>query len=285
MSTRFRWLPTAGSLRGKIRDLLPPIIVQAAHRASSEHRYDPRGWIANGARGEAWDVENVAVAQDAHWPVLVRNLEGPGPLGISHFPDRMTRDNTADHNVMMSYGYVLGRAARNRARVSILDWGGGVGHYYLYSRALMPGLDIEYHCYEVPALCRAGRRLQPDVWFHEGTDTLAGVSFDLVINSAALHLVEDWREVAGTLARRTGGFLYITRLQIVKRVASFVVTYRSRYYGTEYQAWFLNRGELLDCVQELGMELVREFVFAEHRLVKNAPEQSECRGFLFRPRG
>ena len=52
MSTRFRWLPTAGSLRGKIRDLLPPIIVQAAHRASSEHRYDPRGWIANNARGE-----------------------------------------------------------------------------------------------------------------------------------------------------------------------------------------------------------------------------------------
>ena len=125
---------------------------------------------------------------------------------------------------------------------------------------------------------RAGD-FSPTLTFHEGSDTLAGTRFDLVICSGALHLFEDWREVASSLARRTRRFLYITRLQIVKRAPSFVVRHCSRHYDMEFQAWFLNRGEVFECTLGLGMELVREFVFAENRLVKNAPEKSECQGF------
>jgi putative methyltransferase (TIGR04325 family) len=281
---RRRLLNVARAVRRRIQPLLPPLAANGVPHTLSRSRYEARGWIASAPHDSGWNVESVAAGQEAHWPVLLRNLEGPGPLGVSHFPDRMTRDNTADHNVMMSYGYVLARAARRTQRLSILDWGGSLGHYYLYSQALLPEVEIEYHCYEVPVLCQAGKRLQPSAHFHEGTDTLAGARFDLVINSAALHLVEDWREVARTLAQRTRGFLYVTRLQIVQRVRSFVVAHRSSYYGTEYQSWFLNRGEVLDCLEGLGMELVREFVFGVDQIVKDAPEQSECRGFLFRAR-
>ena len=104
--------------------------------------------------------------------------------------------------------------------------------------------------------------------------------------SAALHFFEDWRDVARTLVQHTSGFLYIARLMTVKQAPSFVVRQRSRQgYNTEFQGWCLNRGELLDCVEGLGMELLREFVYAEKRPVENAPEESESRGFLFRPRG
>jgi putative methyltransferase (TIGR04325 family) len=164
---------------------------------------------------------------------------------------------------MMSYGYVLARAARKKESVSILDWGGGIGHYYLYSRVLLPEVPIEYHCYEVAVLCRLGVRLQPNVHFHEGFETLTGAGFDLVMCSAALHFFEDWREVARMLVQHTRGFLYITRLMTVKHAPTFVVRQRSQQgYNTEFQGWCLNRGELVDYVQGLGMELLREFVFA-----------------------
>lgn len=34
----------------------------------------------------------------------------------------------------------------------MLDWGGGLGAYYVYSRALLPDLELDYHCRELPLL-------------------------------------------------------------------------------------------------------------------------------------
>src|SRR5579864_8948247 len=195
------WLPAARTLRRGIESVLPPIVSNAVRHTLSRTNYEPRGWVPNGPSGSGWNQESVAAAQEKHWPVLVRNLEGSGPLGVSHLPTRTTREDTNDHNIMMSYGYVLTRAARNRERLSILDWGGGLGHYHLYSRALVPEVALEYHCYDVPALCRTGRRLQPDVQFHEEAADLAGATFDLVISSSSLHYFADWREAAGMLAQ------------------------------------------------------------------------------------
>jgi len=260
--------------------------VDLARRAFSEWNYEPRGWTANDSDESQWMHSSVAAAQEKHWPVLVRNLEGPGPLGVSHLPSQVAREHYADHNAMMSYAYVLARAARGRENLSILDWGGGLGHYYLYSKALLPEVKIDYHCFDVATLCRLGKRLQPNVQFHEAADHLAGARFDLVISSSSLHYFRDWRETAGLLAGHTGGFLYVARLQTVKRAPSFVVRQRPHRQGyyTDYLSWFLNREELLACFDRLGLELVREFLFQESWPVKRAPEQGECRGFLFRRR-
>jgi putative methyltransferase (TIGR04325 family) len=275
--------PPANVLRRGIRYVLRRGTLRAAPAASS---YQQAGWIAGGLPGGGWNRDSVAVAQEAHWPVLLRNLEGPGPLGVSHLPTRTTREDTGDHNTMMSYAYVLARAARDKQRLRILDWGGGVGHYFQYSRVLMPEIPIEYHCYEVAVLCQLGRRLQPSAHFHEDAGTLAGARFDLVMCSAALHFFEDWRDVARTLVQHTGGFLYVARLMTVRHAPSFVVRQRSQQgYNTQFQGWCLNRTELLECFRELGMELLREFIYSEKRPVENAPEESESRGFLFRPRG
>jgi len=120
---RRHWLPAARALRRRIESLLPPLAANAAQYALSRTRYEPRGWTANGLRGGGWNLESVAAAQETHWPVLVRNLEGPGPLGVSHLPTRTTREDLSDHNVMMSYGYVLARAARNKQSVMNTRYG------------------------------------------------------------------------------------------------------------------------------------------------------------------
>jgi putative methyltransferase (TIGR04325 family) len=270
----------------KLERLLPPLITGAIRHSLSEWSYVSRDWPAQDLPGEGWNAASIAAKQEAHWPVLVGNLAGTGPLGVSHSPSQLTRDHPGDHNAMMSYGYVLARAARNKDRLSLLDWGGGAGHYYLYSKALLPEIVVDYECYDLPALCRLGRKLVPEAHFHEEAGTLPRARFDLVISSSSLHYFSDWRQSAGALAGHTREFLYIARLQTVNRSPSFVVRQRpyGQGYDTEYLSWFINRGELIGHIEALGLELVREFVFAEQWSVKRAPEGGECRGFLFRRR-
>jgi putative methyltransferase (TIGR04325 family) len=284
---RFSWPSMDGVLRRSITPLLPKLVLDIARQASSDFSYEPLGWAALSQRGTQHRNSECGVStpQEKQWPLIVGNIKGTGPLGVSHLSSHSGRENFGAHNTMMSYGYVLARAARNKQSLRILDWGSSLGHYYLYSKALLPELTLDYHCYEVPRLCRAGQRLLPEVHFHEGADRLAGTQFDLVISSSSLHYFEDWRDIAGVLAARTGGFLYVARLMTVNRVPSFVVRQSLRRLGYEdVLGWFLNREEMLARFDQLGMELVREFIYPEDWRVKHAPERGQCRGFLFRPR-
>ncbi|HEY6451735.1 MAG TPA: methyltransferase domain-containing protein [Steroidobacteraceae bacterium] len=247
----------------------------------AEMQYVPDGWHAT----RSWNDPSVADAQEKHWPILVRNVSGPGPLGVAHFPWHTTREDRADHNVMMSYGYVLALSARKRDAISVLDWGGGAGHYWLYSKALLPEVELEYHCFDLPSLCSLGRRLLPGI--HVGADEaeFLGRRYDLVISSSALHYFEDWRSEVDKLAQATGEYLYVSRLQVVTRAASFVAAHRMHHSGYgEFLSWCINRQEFLNCLERCGLELVREFVYYNRSVIRGAPEQGDCRGYLFRRR-
>lgn len=278
--------PHTGRGLVQIFGFLPPVFVNALRHLFSEWEYLPQGWQAESARGQGWSEAGIAVAQERHWPTLLRNLEGPGPLGVSHFLRSDTREDRADHNAMMAWGYVLARAARKKDHISVLDWGGSLGHYYLYSRALLPEVEVSYHCYDVPDFVTAGQRLVPQGRFCDDPKDVFFRQYDLVVSSSSLHYFEDWCGVARQLAAAAGEYLYIARLQTVANGAPYVVVqrpYRSGYHA-EYLSWFLNREELINCIEESGLELLREFVYAEDWHVRGAPEKGDCRGFLFRRR-
>jgi putative methyltransferase (TIGR04325 family) len=280
------WARAARRVFTRAAPYLPAFLVRKINYVLSDWVYLPGGWRAQREDMKGWSDPGVADAVAQHWPALVHNLQGPGPLGVAHFPWSVTREDAGYHNAMMSYGYVLALAARKKDTISLLDWGSGAGHYYLYSKALLPAVEIEYHCYDVPSLCEVGRKLQPEVYFHHDALDLAERQFDLVISSSALHYFEDWQGVLRQLAAATREFLYLARLQVVSRSPSFVVEqrpYRPGYY-TQCLSWFLNRQELVSCAEESGLELVREFVFLERWAVRGAPEKQEGRGFLFRRR-
>jgi len=283
--SRLFW-PTTGRLTKLVVSWLPPFVVSGLRYLLSEWEHLPEGWPKGDAAGAGWNVASVAESQRRHWPTLVRNLQGPGPLGVSHFLRSETREDRADHNAMMSYGYVLARAAHKKDRLSILDWGGSLGHYCLYSEALLPDVAIDYHCFEVSRLSEIGRELLPEAHFYDDRDRALGRSYDLVLSSSSLHYFEDWRGVARALAAVTADYLYIARLQTVVEGAGFVVVQRpyASGYHTEYPSWFISRSDLLACMQEAGLELVREFVYAEDFFVRGAPAKTDCRGFLFRRR-
>jgi putative methyltransferase (TIGR04325 family) len=288
MKTRRIWAPNSASRLAKrgfnrFAKHVRPLVGNLRDYLFAEMDYAPEGWSGNASIANSWSDQTIADAQERHWPTLVQNLAGTGPLGVAHFPWSQTREDRTHHNVMMSYGYVLARTARNKHSLSILDWGGGAGHYYLYSKALLPEVVFDYHCFDVCALCDAGRKLLPEAHFYSDEAGLRGKMFDLVISSSSLHYFENWRQAARKLACASRDFLYVARLQTVFSAPSFVAVHNLNRGGySQFLSWCLNRQELVSCLEGVGMQLVREFVYANSWAVRGAPEKAETRGFLFR---
>jgi putative methyltransferase (TIGR04325 family) len=260
---------------------------RASPRPVPEYEHVPDGWVTRDVRVTGWNVESVVRTQLEKWPRFVESARGSGVLGMSHEGADPTANDYAGHNTLMAFAYVLALAGRCRERLSLLDWGGGIGHYCVLSEALLPWVSIDYSCRDLPLLCAGGREVLPAARFYEDDEAAFSQSYDLVLSSSSLQYCEDWRHLLKRMAGVTRGLLYVTRLPVVRRASSFVVVQRPYQYGyqTEYLGWFLNRQELLDQTASLGMELVREFLIQERPVVHGAPEQGEYRGFLFRPAG
>jgi len=165
----------------------------------------------------------------------------------------------------------------------MLDWGGGIGHYYAYGRALLPEGALDYHCRDLPLLVDGGRSILPDAVFHSTDETALSRRYDLVMASSSLQYSRDWRGTLAKLASVAGGYLFVTRQPFVAAGPSFVVVQRPSRHGylTEYPGWFLNRDEFLAEARGLGFGLLREFLIDEQPMVPKAPAQADYRGFLF----
>ncbi len=273
------------------RQLLPPIIAEAIRRVVDRRRssgkpeweYRKSGWPDDDNTIRGWDVESVPLAHLARWPAFIESIQSGTPFGLSNDADAPTEVDYGRHNTVMCFAYVLARTANGRRQVSMLDWGGGIGQYGVYARAVLPEVELEYHCRDLPLLTAAGRQVLPLAHFHDSEDDALSRTYDLVLASGSLHYSSDWRGILARLARAADRYLYVTRQPTVDRAPSFVVVQRPYRHGyeTEYAGWVLNRHEFLEEARSVGLELVREFLIAERLIVPGAPEQANFRGFLF----
>jgi putative methyltransferase (TIGR04325 family) len=266
------------NLRHAVKQFVPPILVSAWCRLRSnlgfrEWEYLPGGWPSpTDSQIKGWNVESIARVQKDKWAKLVSSIQGSG----------LPEDPRVQHT-LLAYAYVLTLTARMKGTVSVLDWGGGLGYYCALGRVLVPGIKIEYHCLEMPALCRAGREVLPEAVFHESESDCLRRRYDLVLVSGALQCFQEWRQVVQRLVQAFQSYLFITRLPVVSQSNSFVVLQRPYQHGyqTEYPNWFFNRQEFLDFTNASGLRLLREFLLSEKPIVHGAPEQCEYRGYLF----
>lgn len=280
------------------RAVLPPALYDGVRRLrrralgrQPEWEYVPEGW-ARAATLRGWDVEAMANRHRLLWPKWKRALTGTGLVGVDFWLSLRTgyeaelppTDLPFAHNAVMAFGYVVALTANGRDRISILDWGGGVGQFLPITKALLPGVRIDYHVKEVPILCELGRELNPEAQFYSD-DSWQDRRYDLVFSTAAFHLQESWQESLAALARATNVHCLLIRSPVVFDHPSFVVLQRSEAYGwdTEFLGWFLNRDEVVACAAESGMELTREFLMLDRSPAQDVPEQASYRGFLFRP--
>jgi putative methyltransferase (TIGR04325 family) len=278
-----------------VKDLLrlitPPIFIRLAKRLrlhSNQHiewEYIPEGWAYALIHPEVkgWNVQNILDVYKEKWPQFVSMVQGTGALGVAHESALNTNVDVNSHNAIMAFGYALGLATHQKTCVTMLDWGGGIGHYYLLAKALQPGVEIMYHCKDVPLLAEYGAQLFPQQYFCSDERCL-DQTYDFVLASTALHYTEDWKSLLQRLAGATSGYLYIANLPSIKQTPSFVFVQRPYQYGynTEYLGWCINRTEFLHTAELAGLDLLREFVYGYQPVIQGAPEQNSYLGYLFR---
>lgn len=248
--------------------------------AQPEWEYVPEGWLRP---VKGWNVDAVARAYREKWPAYLEAIDAPNPLGVHHETATVTRGDAGAHNVLVSFAYVLALAAHTRDEISVLDWGGGLGHYYALARSVLAGVELDYHVKETPAVCAQGREVAPQVTFHEDESCLSR-RYDLVLASSSLQYEQDWQTLFERLAGATEHYLYVARLPVALTSGPFVVLQRAHAYGyeTEYLGWVVNRPELLERAAGSGLGLAREFLVGAWFQADGAPENPvEHRSFLF----
>lgn len=272
------------------KSLLPPLVTETAKRFRGQTSRRPPDWelVPEGWGDEktrkikGWNVADVAEAYAAKWPQFIQSLESDAPFGVP--VDSLTGEfDLAFHNTVMSFAHALATAARSADRLTMLDWGGGFGHYNLIARALFPNVGLDYSCKDLPAMTEHGKRLTPEAQFFSD-DACFARNYDFVMASTSLQYSEEWSEVAGQLARATKGFLFVTGLPMVLHSPCFVFVQRAHAFGynTEYLAWCFNRCRFLSVMTSFGLKLTREYQLGYRPAIHRAPEQCEYRGYLFR---
>jgi putative methyltransferase (TIGR04325 family) len=263
------------------RRILKPIVPPLLWSIGSELRqrlvhstdrlaYAPRGWstpLPPGSGNEPfW---NTFVERERAWlQNLIARVRAGDPV------------LTSDDAILgyLAFGYVLALTARHKDKITVLDYGGNLGEYYWISKALLPDLELEFHCKELPAVAAAGRVVSPDVIWHTDEQCLDG-PYDLIMFSGSLPYLRDWPMVLGRAAQGTRQYLFLGDIPSVRNVPTYVITQRSG--GVTNLGYLFNRSEVADTVQRAGMRLVREFTMGVHAPVANAPEQPMYAGMLF----
>ena len=219
MKVRFKhialWLlpPALTELVRWARDRLISVGLPGGRRPSWEMVADTdEVWTAH----PGWAHESIARTQREKWPDFLRSVDGGRVLGRSHEAAADAAPDVGAHNTIMSFAYALGRAALGRRRISVLDWGGGVGHYFVYARKLYPELDLEFVVKDLPALCATGRDLLPGATFVAEETQALSRRYDLVFASSSLHYTRDCYGLLDRLCDSAERWLMLTRLPIVE---------------------------------------------------------------------
>jgi len=230
---------------------------------------------------QSWNAGDIVSMERAKWSAFLDNLNTTGPLGFSHEHDDLS--NTTDlnfHNIHMTFAYVLALSALGQDSVSVLDWGGGLGHYYQLGRATLYGVSLDYHCREVPSMAKAGRELCPDVHWYSEDDECLNRSYDLVMVNGSLQYIQNWQEIVSRLAQVTTRYFFLTRVPVVETSPSFVAIQKA--YALRLLHQQLNRLEVLQTAEKAGLILLREFLIDDHIQIAGAPEPCSMAGWLFR---
>lgn len=260
-----------------LKPMVPPVLWSIGRdvkrrfvRTVDHYAYAPEGWdtpLPAGGGNEAYWGAFIARERESCRALIARARANHPVLP----PDGETLK-------YLAFGYALALAARRKDGISLIDYGGNLGEYYWIGKALVPGVALEFHCKELPAIAAAGREVTPEAIWHTDDTCLAG-SYDVVMFSGSLQYLPDWKAVLHGAATATRSYLLLSDIPSVREVPTYMITQRSG--GVTNLQYLLNRSEIIDIVQNAGLRLLREFTMSSHPPVANAPEQPMSTGWLF----
>lgn len=193
---------------------VPPAAEPAAGpQLRPEWEYVPGGLPLNNAPATGWEHPSVIETQQRKWPAFVQAVRSTNPLGVYHEAADIESENPAAHNFVLAFAYVLARAAVGRRSLSVLDWGGGLGHYAVIARAVMPEVSVDYTVFDLPALCAAGQEVLPDVHFTSNAEACLSRRYDLIFASGSLQYAADWQNLLRRFATSSQDWVFLSTLR------------------------------------------------------------------------
>jgi putative methyltransferase (TIGR04325 family) len=151
---------------------------------------------------------------------------------------------------------VVATMLSGQSRVSILDFGGGLGTGYVALTGTIPeAIDrLDYCIVDVDGIVEAGRQLFDGKKGPAFQSELPGPGrFDILHASSVVQYIDDWRSLLACLARYNARFLSLADM-FVGDFKSFVTL--QNYYGSKIPHWFLNVHEFLAEVERNGYKLL-----------------------------
>ena len=241
--------------------------------------YAPNGWKSV-SDNSGWDSFTVVDAEKSNWQFFCQMLGGTGPIDFHHEQkDPQKTRSFLYNNVNITYGYVLAIAAHQKTSLSILDYGGSLGHYYNLGKALLPQVRLDFCCKETPVMAEAGKQVNPEIhWYTD--DSYLDRIFDLVMVTGSLQYMEHWQTFLKEISRAVGEYFFLTRVPVIQETGTYVAIQKT--HNTEMCHWIFNKDDLLQVMDSSGFLPVREFNLGERHYIHNATERCELRGWLFR---
>jgi len=281
-------------LRRLALDIAPPLAIKTIYQLQRRLKGWPVEWqvlpggfeqARRDAKIKGWNEPPVMEVYARDLETTRRRLRAGIPIGLSELDAPARFDEVFNHNLAQTWGWVLGRAAGQSAELSVLDWGGALGHFFVWAQALRPDLKLDYTVKEMPLFAEQIERLLPEINFCGDADAAFSRRYDLVLASGSMHYEEDWRALLAQLLGAAQKFAFITRLPMTNTGPAFVYVQRPYAYGydTEYPSWCFNRDEFLAEVENCGWQIEREVVTGERIEIVGAPEVVQYRGYLLRP--
>lgn len=244
--------------------------------------YVKNGWetAVNNVSAQGWNDKNIIEGKETAFKQIEELLFSSAKVAFSYESRNLTDDQNLEyHNINMTFAYVLTLAAHLKTKVSILDWGSGMGHYYLMSKRFLSDVEIDYHCVEVPEMAKLGKMINKNVSWYSNDNYLKN-TYDLVMINASLQYVKEWKSFFNKLSPCVGNYLFVTRIPTVENVNGFVAIQNEN--GVKMLHQQINSKELASTVEGCGFQTLFEFLIGDRPFIKNAPEQCEMKGWLFK---
>ena len=281
------------ALRGLARDLVPPLALKLARQLRLRARRLPAEWevlpggfeqARRDAKIKGWNQQPVLDVYARDLQQLRARLAAGVPLGLRDVRAATGFGELFEHNLAMTWGWVVARAAGRDSALKVLDWGGALGHYYEWARLLRPDLTLDYTVKEMPLFVEKAAALAPQIKFR-GDDGVLDERFDLVVVAGAFHYEEHWQTLLPRLLGAATRTVFLQRIPLSFGKPGFVYVQRPYAYGyqTEYPCWCFNRAEFTRVIEASGWQIEREVVTGERVEIVGTSEVVEYRGFLLQP--
>lgn len=178
-------------------------------------------------------------------------VEAAGRLLREAESSELPREAVTDHETL-----VLALRLTQAGVVSVVDFGGGVGHSYRVLKRLMPGQTMRFNVIDLPPLVERGRELwrnDPGIAFSDHADVAVSAP-DVVFSKSVLQYFPDYDAQFRRLLAAGASWVVLEKLPALQ--SEEFVTGQVNVYDSVVPYWFMSADRLTRSAEQCGYRLV-----------------------------